>query len=113
VGYGAFVRAALPAVVFDECLWWLVSKSQDLFARKVCALPMTLDLVVLPFLDFLHMVPVITKVLLLGLLVYPDHDQYPFLLVTCALAWTGHNCHMAKTTLLEDLPEQLTQLWSS
>lgn len=72
------MRAALPAVVFDECLWWLVSKSQDLFARKasarrwgdgvwdrrwwqVCALPMTLDLVVLPFLDFLHMVPVITK----------------------------------------------------
>ena len=34
VGYGAFVRSALPAVVLDECLWWLLSKTQDLFTRK-------------------------------------------------------------------------------
>lgn len=34
LGYGSFVRSALPAVVFDECLWWLLSKTQDLFSRK-------------------------------------------------------------------------------
>eukprot|EP00435_Cladocopium_sp_Y103_P011347 s435_g2.t4 len=107
VGYGAFVRSALPAVVLDECLWWLLSKTQDLFTRKVCALPMILDLVLLPFLDYLHMVPAIFKVALLAFMVYPDHEQSPVLLVLCALAWTGHNCHVTKSTLLEDLPEQL------
>lgn len=62
-------------MVFDECLWWLLSKTQDLFTRKACgilknwesqkvrALPMILDLVVLPFLDYLHMVPSISKAL--------------------------------------------------
>ncbi|CAK9071834.1 unnamed protein product [Durusdinium trenchii] len=113
VGYGSFVRVVLPAVVFDECLWWLTTKTQDLFTRKVCALPMVLDLVVLPFLDFLHLVPVMTKVALMALLVYSDHDQCPILLVISALAWTGHNCHLTKTTLLEDLPDQLWQLWQS
>lgn len=113
VGYGAFVRSALPAVVLDECLWWLLSKTQDLFTRKVCALPMILDLVLLPFLDYLHMVPAIFKVALLAFMVYPDHEQSPVLLVLCALAWTGHNCHVTKSTLLEDLPEQLSQLWQS
>eukprot|EP00439_Symbiodinium_sp_Y106_P074588 s675_g14.t1 len=113
VGYGSFVRAALPAVVFDECLWWIVIKCQDAFARKVCALPMTLDLVILPFIDFLHMVPVITKVLLLGVLEYPQNTEYPALLILCAMAWTGHNCHMAYTQLFVDLPEQARQLWAS
>lgn len=112
VGYGSFVRAALPAVVFDECLWWIVTKSQDAFARKVCSLPLTIDLVILPFIDLLHMVPVITKVLLLGVLEYPQNTEYPALLILCAMAWTGHNCHMAYTQLFVDLPENTRQLWA-
>eukprot|EP00434_Breviolum_minutum_P004168 symbB.v1.2.003674.t2/scaffold175.1/size369221/30 len=82
LGYGSFVRSALPAVVFDECLWWLLSKTQDLFSRKagVCV-PHDLRLGAL-------------TVFLLAFFAYPDHDQYPILLVTSALAWTGHNCQL-------------------
>ena len=38
---------------------------------KVCALPMVLDLVVLPFLDFLHLVPVMTKELRQVVFLFP------------------------------------------
>mmetsp|Transcript_31186 Transcript_31186/g.58531 ORF Transcript_31186/g.58531 Transcript_31186/m.58531 type:complete len:281 (+) Transcript_31186:84-926(+) len=112
VGYGSFVRATLPAVVFDECLWWVVSKGQDAFARKVCTLPMTLDVVILPALDILHMLPVIAKVFLVAITEYPLHAEYPVLLVVCAMAWTGHNCHLAWRNLTE-IPEQMMQLWGS
>jgi len=115
-GHAPFVRIALPAVVLDEFLWWALSKTQDLWTRKVCSLPTAVDLLVLPILDLLHFLPVVTKVFLLGIMEYPAYDSpgaYPLTLVVCALAWTAHNCHTLHSTVFVDLPEIARQLWAA
>eukprot|EP00928_Gymnodinium_smaydae_P086789 TRINITY_DN71216_c0_g1_i1.p1 TRINITY_DN71216_c0_g1~~TRINITY_DN71216_c0_g1_i1.p1 ORF type:complete len:329 (-),score=58.16 TRINITY_DN71216_c0_g1_i1:8-916(-) len=111
-----FVQTAFPAVAFDEFLWWATAKLQGLFDRHVRALPAVVDIIVLPLVDLLHLVPVIVKVFLLGILEYPgrgDSMGHSVLLSVCALAWTAHNCHIFYTTGFVDVPESARQLWAA
>mmetsp|Transcript_116443 Transcript_116443/g.324498 ORF Transcript_116443/g.324498 Transcript_116443/m.324498 type:complete len:285 (-) Transcript_116443:45-899(-) len=105
-----FMLVAFPAVVLDECLWWLLATVQDLWSRKVFALPAAVDVVILPLVDLLHFVPVLVRVLLLGIWHYPGYGETSWLLVVSALAWTAHNCHTFYTTVFLDVPEQARQL---
>eukprot|EP00933_Yihiella_yeosuensis_P046165 TRINITY_DN41650_c0_g1_i1.p1 TRINITY_DN41650_c0_g1~~TRINITY_DN41650_c0_g1_i1.p1 ORF type:complete len:294 (+),score=52.23 TRINITY_DN41650_c0_g1_i1:64-945(+) len=116
-GYAPFVRAVLPATVFDEFLWYAMSQTQDLCARKLkTSTPVVVDVLVLPILDLLHFLPVLSKVALIAVLEYPLYDapgSYPLVLACCALAWTAHNCHQLYTTVWHDLPESARQMWEA
>mmetsp|Transcript_70863 Transcript_70863/g.220137 ORF Transcript_70863/g.220137 Transcript_70863/m.220137 type:complete len:281 (+) Transcript_70863:73-915(+) len=110
-GTAPFLLVAFPAVVFDECLWWLLAKAQDLWSRKVCSLPAAVDVVVLPLVDLVHFLPVLSRVFLLAVFHYADHGSG--LLVLCALAWTAHSCHTLYTTVFVDVPDSARQLWAA
>lgn len=111
-----FLQTAFPAVVLDECLWWVVANAQNLWDRKVCSIPAAVNILVMPLVDLLHFIPVLMKVFFLGLTAYPYYDGAsvaPGLLVACAFAWTAHNCHMLYTTLFLDLPDSARALWAA
>eukprot|EP00929_Paragymnodinium_shiwhaense_P069191 TRINITY_DN34903_c0_g1_i1.p1 TRINITY_DN34903_c0_g1~~TRINITY_DN34903_c0_g1_i1.p1 ORF type:complete len:290 (-),score=54.94 TRINITY_DN34903_c0_g1_i1:372-1241(-) len=115
LGCVPFVKCALPAVVMDECLWYVLSKSQDLFGRKVMQLPPVFDVLILPILDLLHFIPVMCQVFYLAIFEYPDYDisgTSKLILVLCALSWTGHNCNIFYTSACMDIPENASQLWA-
>lgn len=113
-GSAPFLRTAFPAVIVDEFLWFALSKIQGTVDRHVIGVPMFLDVVVLPIVDLLHLVPVIVQVLFLGLFEYPECEigGRPIFLTVCAFAWTAQNLHIAYTTALVDVPESARQLWA-
>lgn len=111
-----FVLVALPSVVLDEGLWWALAWFQDLWCRKVCALPDAVVLLVLPLADLVHFIPVLVRVFLLAIFEYPGYEASavsPLLLTVCALAWTAHNCHTVYTTLCVDLPDTARSLYAA
>jgi len=115
-GYIPFVQTVYPTVLLDEALWWTFAKVNDIWSRRVCCLPPVFDLVILPIVDLLHLLPVVVKVFLLGILAYPVYDApagSSLFLVFCAIAWTGHNCHVVYNTLFVDIPESTKQLWAA
>lgn len=107
-----FMQTAYPAVVLDEASYWFVASASNLWERKVSSVPMVVNIVLLPIADLVHFIPVIVKVLLLGLTVYPSYAS-PGFLVASALAWTAHNLHVVYTTLVLDVPESARQLWAA
>lgn len=116
IGCGPFLQTTFPAVVLDECLWWVLAKFQDLWSRKLTGVPPVFDVVVLPILDLLHFLPVIAKVCMLALLEYPVYEaagSSGTLLVISAMAWTAHNCHTLYTTVCVDVPESVQQLMAA
>lgn len=117
-GVAPFMQSAYPAVVLDECLWWVVANFQGFWDRKVTnyPVPAVVNIIVLPLLDLLHFLPVLVKVFFLGLTAYPFYDKAgvaPGLLVASAFAWTAHNLHMLYTTVFLDLPESARALWAA
>jgi len=117
-GCTPFLQTAYPAVVLDELLWWVVANFQNFWDRQVpqYPLPIFANIIVMPIVDLLHFIPVLVKVIVLGATAYPwyeDGGTAPGLLVMSTIAWTGHNCHMLKTTALDDLPESCRAWWQA
>lgn len=112
-----FLRTTFPTVVLDEFLWYIRSKASDLWSRKVCGLPLFVDLLVLPAVDIVHLVLMLVKVFLLGLLAYPAYavpdSSVGGLLMLCTMAWTAHNCHVVYTTVCLDMYESARALWAA
>mmetsp|Transcript_29267 Transcript_29267/g.59041 ORF Transcript_29267/g.59041 Transcript_29267/m.59041 type:complete len:165 (+) Transcript_29267:329-823(+) len=113
-GSAPFLLLAFPSVALDECLWWVLATAQDLFTRKVCAVPMAVDIIVLPLLDLVHFLPVLSRIFFLAVFHLPYYsDGMTWWLVISALAWTAHNCHTFYSTAILDVPEQARQLWAA
>mmetsp|Transcript_64091 Transcript_64091/g.177161 ORF Transcript_64091/g.177161 Transcript_64091/m.177161 type:complete len:174 (-) Transcript_64091:71-592(-) len=96
LGVAPFLHTLFPAVVMDNFLGWVQTSVENLLSRKGLGLPMSVSTLVVPLLDTLHFLPVLTRVVVLALVEYPRLDapvSRQAMLSVSSLVWTGHNVH--------------------
>lgn len=115
-GCTPFLRTVFPATIMDEFLWWALAGFQNRLSKRGVEFPKVVDVILIPLLDTLHLLPVLTRVALLALYEYPQLDALgsrQAALCVSALAWSGHNAHTMYSVLFADLPETASQLWTA